>query len=58
MFRRFAELMQERVETVQPADVERAAGLADAYPQLGGRDLLHAAIMEWLHVARVLRCLS
>lgn len=54
VFRLFAELMQERIETVQAADVERAADLADAYPELGGSDLLHAAIMERLHVRRVI----
>ncbi len=54
VFRRFAELMQERVEAVQAADVERAADLADAYPNLGGRDLLHAAIMERLHVRHII----
>ena len=54
VFRRFVELMQERVEAVQPVDVERAADLADAYPDLGGRDLLHAAIMERLHLRRVI----
>ncbi len=54
VFRAFAELMQERVETVQPADVARAADLADAYPELGGRDLLHAAIMGRLHIRHLI----
>ncbi len=49
-FRGFAELMRERVEAVQAIDVARAADLADAYPELGGRDLLHAAIMDRLQV--------
>ncbi len=54
VFRRFSELMQERVEAVQAADVERAAGLADTYPELGGRDLLHAAVMQRLGVRRII----
>ena len=49
-FRAFAELMRGRVETVQMADVERAADLADAYPDMSGRDLLHAAIIDRLKV--------
>lgn len=52
--RHFAELMQERVETVQAADVERAAQLADTHSELGGRDLLHAAVMERLHVRHII----
>ena len=52
-FWRFSELMQERVETVQATDVERAAGLADVYQELGGRDLLHAAVMHRMGVARI-----
>lgn len=50
VFRAFAELMQERVETIQAADVARAGDLADAYPELGGRDLLHAAVMKRLDI--------
>jgi predicted nucleic acid-binding protein len=54
VFRCFAELMQERVETVQSIDVERAADLADADPELRGRDLLHMATVERLHVRYVI----
>jgi predicted nucleic acid-binding protein len=54
VFRRFAVLMEERVEAVQAVDVERAAGLADAFPGLGGRDLLHAAVMERLHLEHII----
>jgi len=50
VFRRFAELMRERVEPVHAVDVERAALLADTYPDLGARDLLHAAVMSRLGV--------
>ena len=54
VFRRFTELMRERVEPVQADDVERAAGLADAHPELGGRDLLHAAVMQRLGLRRMI----
>ncbi len=52
-FRRFCELMQGRVEPVQAADVERAAGLADDH-QADSRDLLHAAVMERLGLRRII----
>lgn len=53
VFRRFAELMRERVEPVHALDVEQAASLADQYPELGARDLLHAAVMSRLNVRRI-----
>ena len=53
-FLRFSELMQERVEAVQAADVQFAAGLADYYQELGGRDLLHAAVMQRLGLYRII----
>ena len=53
VFHRFAELMRERVEPVQGEDVEQAARLADEYPELGARDLLHAAVMRRLGVRRL-----
>ena len=53
VFHRFADLMRERVEPVQAADVEQAARLADEYPELGARDLLHAAVMRRLGVRRL-----
>ena len=53
VFHRFADLMRERVEPVHAADVEQAARLADEYPQLGARDLLHAAVMQRLGVRRL-----
>ena len=52
-FLRFSELMEERVEAVQAADVEHAAALADSHGELGGRDLLHAAVMHRLGVGRI-----
>ncbi|MCH7523128.1 MAG: type II toxin-antitoxin system VapC family toxin [Chloroflexi bacterium] len=54
VFHRFADLMRERVEPVQAIDVEQAALLADELPELGARDLLHAAIMRRLGVQRVI----
>lgn len=42
----FSTIMQGRIEPVQPMDVQRAAALADWYPGLSARDLLHAAVME------------
>ena len=48
VFQRFSELMQERIEAVQAADVQCAANLADVHQGLGGRDLLHAAVMQRL----------
>ena len=54
VLRGFSILMQDRVETVQAIDVEYAAGLADDYEELGGRDLLHAAVMQRLGVHRII----
>jgi hypothetical protein len=53
VFRRFAELMHERVEAVHASDVQRAGELADTHGELGGRDLLHAAVMQRLNVANI-----
>ncbi len=54
MFHRFADLMRERVEPVRAVDVEHAALLADERPELGARDLLHAAVLRWLRVRRII----
>jgi hypothetical protein len=54
VFQWFAALMRERVEPVYAADVEQASTLADQYPELGARDLLHAAVMNRLGVRRIL----
>ncbi len=53
-FRRFSEVMRDRVEAVQAADMERAADLADAHQDLGGRDLLHAAVMQRLGLRHII----
>ncbi len=54
VFHRFADLMRERVEPVQAIDVEQAALLADELPELGARDLLHAAVLSRLGVQRII----
>lgn len=53
VFHRFATLMRERVEPVYAADVEQACALADQYPELAARDLLHAAVMNRLGVRNI-----
>jgi len=53
VFHHFAELIRERVEPVHAVDVEQAALLADQYPNLGARDLLHAAVMSRLGVHKI-----
>jgi predicted nucleic acid-binding protein len=53
VFQRFAELMRERVQPVHATDVEQASALADQYPDLSARDLLHAAVMSRLGIRRI-----
>lgn len=48
VFRRFNDLMVGRIETINAFDVQKVAILADTYPELGGRDLLHLAVMQRL----------
>ncbi len=47
--------MHDRIEPIYAADVSHAAELADANPELGGRDLLHAAVMQRLGLRRIVR---
>ena len=54
VFHGFVDLMRERVEPVQAIDVEQAALIADELPELGARDLLHAAIMRRLGVQHII----
>ena len=54
MFHRLADLMQEWVEPDHARFVEQAAVLADELPELGARDLLHAAILRRLGVQRII----
>lgn len=53
-FRRFSELMQERIEAVQAKDIQAAAALADAHQELSARDLLHVAVMRRLGLRRII----
>ncbi len=48
--REFTAIMRGRIEPLMPIDVETAASLADRYPGLAARDLVHAAVMERLGV--------
>jgi predicted nucleic acid-binding protein len=48
-----AALMTGRIEPLLPADVERAASLADRYPVLSARDLVHWAVMQRVGAARI-----
>lgn len=54
VFKHFSDLMQDRVEAVLFEDVQRAATLADIHGELGGRDLLHAAVAQRLGVSRII----
>ena len=54
VFQGFTEIMQGRIEAIQAADVQRTAGLADSHQKLGGRNLLHAAVMQRLGVGRII----
>jgi len=47
----FIELLGGRIEAWSVRDVLFAAQLADRYPQAGGRDLVHAAVMQRLGVS-------
>lgn len=53
VFRDFAELMTDRVESIHASDVLYAAALVDHHPGLDGRDLLHLAVMNRLGVTRI-----
>jgi predicted nucleic acid-binding protein len=53
VFDGFAELMTGYIESVLPADARAAADLADEYRNLGGRDLVHVAVMSRLGVSLI-----
>ena len=53
MLRAFATLTAGRIAPVLDTDVARAAALADDYPRLSARDLLHVAVMRRLGAARI-----
>jgi uncharacterized protein len=53
VFRAFATLTAGRIAPVLDTDVARAATLADAYPRLSARDLLHVAVMQRLGATHI-----
>ncbi len=46
--REFSTIMRGRIEPLLEIDVETAVSLADRYPGLAARDLVHAAVMNRL----------
>lgn len=46
VFDEFSSVMVGRVEPMLPQDAQLAASLADAYPGLDARDLIHLAVMN------------
>ena len=54
VLREFAELMEGRIEPVHAEDVLRAARLADDYPGVSARDLVHAAVARRVGVSQVI----
>ena len=53
VLRSFAEVMRNRVEPVYREDVEWASNLADRYPEVSSRDLVHAAVMKRIGLDRI-----
>lgn len=49
----FAVLMHRRIEPLRADDVLQAAALADRYPRLSARDLVHLAVMRRLGITAV-----
>lgn len=54
VFLDFAELMEGRIESVHAEDVARAARMADDYPAVSSRDLVHAAVAQRVGVSRII----
>ena len=50
VLRAFAETMHGRIEPVHAEDVLTASELADRYPGVSSRDLVHAAVMQRMGV--------
>ena len=50
----FAEVMHGRIEPVYEEDIHVAARLADHYPRISARDLVHAASMQRLGADRII----
>lgn len=53
-FADFAVVMQNQVEPIYGNDVEAAAAIADQYPGLSARDLLHVAVMRRLEINTII----
>ena len=54
VFHSFAEAMRGRVEPVYLEDLEWAADLADRYPEVRSRDLVHASVMKRIGIDRII----
>ncbi len=50
----FAEAMHGHIESVHAEDITLATELADRYPGLNARDLVHASVMQRLGVDRII----
>ncbi len=50
----FAELMRGRIEPILADDVVAAAHLADSYPVVSARDLVHTAVMQRLGTTQII----
>jgi hypothetical protein len=46
IFDEFSRIMAGRILPIEPADVQRARALAEQYPGLSPRDLIHLAVMQ------------
>ena len=54
VIRAFSEAMNGRIEPVHADDVLSASELADRYPGISARDLVHLAVMQRLGVVRII----
>ena len=52
--RTYVEMMRGQIEPVYAEDVVLAAGLADNYPNVEARDLVHTAVMRRLGITRII----
>jgi len=52
-FGEYFALMADRIEPMLADDVERAATMADWYPRLSARDLVHVAVMQRVGAAHI-----
>lgn len=49
----FSAVMEGRIESITPADMEEVIRLADRNPTVASRDLVHAAVMARLGVTQI-----